>query len=181
MGSVEPEIFVTVNIAVREAFGLTCTSPTVLPEPDYAVDTARNQYNSVLVLRTLLKIADHETFRLLAVTEKDLFIPMLSFVFGQAQVSGKTAVVSLARLRQEFYGLPANHQLLLSRAAKEAVHELGHTFGLIHCPDLSCPMSLSNSIRQVDAKNSGFCHDCSLILEDTFRTMRTGLGAEEQR
>jgi archaemetzincin len=180
MGTVEPDILTTVEMAAWQAFGFETVSSAALPEPDHAFDTTRNQWNSVLVLRELVRGAARDTFRVLAVTEMDMFIPMLSFVFGQAQVSGIAAVVSLARLRQEFYGLPANRTLLLSRATKEAIHELGHTFGLIHCPDPSCPMSLSNTIRQVDAKSSELCGDCSLILEENIKRMRTTHGAEER-
>jgi hypothetical protein len=74
--------------------------------------------------------------KLLAVTERDLFIPVLTFVFGHAQLGGRVAVISLARLRQEFYGLPRIASLFFSSALlKEALHEAGHTFGLVHCPD----------------------------------------------
>jgi archaemetzincin len=118
-------------------------------------------------LRDLLKQCPADAVRVLAITEKDLFIPMLSFVFGQAQLQGQMAIVSLARLRQEFYELPANRALFLARALKETVHELGHTFGLTHCLDRKCPMSLSTSIQQVDGKTDEFCESCKILLRET--------------
>ena len=95
---------------------------------------------------------------MLAVTDRDLFIPVLTFVYGHAQLGGRVAVVSLARLRQEFYGMAPNHELLLERAAKEALHESGHTFGLVHCADRSCAMSLATNIRQIDDRQAAFLH-----------------------
>jgi archaemetzincin len=100
---------------------------------------------------------------------------MLSFVFGQAQVGGAAALVSVARLRQEFYGIPANDRLTIARAIKECVHETGHTFGLTHCPDTGCPMSLSNTIRQVDDKGDELCGNCSIRLEESITTLRPRL------
>jgi archaemetzincin len=98
--------------------------------------------------------------KLLAVTERDLFVPVLTFVFGQAQLGGRAAVVSLARLRQEFYGLEPNRECFLERAAKEALHETGHLFGLVHCADRSCAMSLATNVRQIDTKQAAFCAPC---------------------
>ena len=88
---------------------------------------ARRQYGSIPVLETLVERCPADALKLLAVTERDLFIPVLTFVFGQAQLGGRVAVVSLARLRQEFYGLPPNREVFLERALKEALHETGHT------------------------------------------------------
>ena len=110
--------------------------------------------------------------KVLAVTGVDLFIPMLSFVFGQAQFGGSAALISLARLQQEFYGIPPNPGLTTTRAVKECIHEVGHTFGLIHCPDPGCPMSLSNNMRQVDVKSDEFCSNCSIILEEHITSLR---------
>ena len=103
--------------------------------------------------------------KLLAVTERDLFIPVLTFVFGQAQLGGRAAVVSLARLRQEFYGLAPNREVFLERALKEALHETGHMFGLVHCADRSCAMSLATNVRQIDMKRAAFCARCAARLE----------------
>jgi archaemetzincin len=94
------------------------------------------------------------------VTTRDLFIPVLTFVFGQAQLGGRLGVVSLARLKQEFYGLPENRDVFLQRAAKEALHEAGHLFGLVHCADHECAMALSTGVRQIDLKQASFCSPC---------------------
>ena len=107
------------------------------------------------------------TDKTLAITHADLFVPQLNFVFGEAESPGKVAAVSLARLRPEFYGSSADDSLFLARAAKEAIHETGHTFGLAHCSDPSCVMSFSNSIREVDHKRPEFCAQCSAQLAKT--------------
>jgi archaemetzincin len=100
----------------------------------------------------------------LAVTERDLFVPVLTFVFGQAQLGGRVAVISLARLRQEFYGLAINREVFAERAAKEALHETGHMFGLVHCADRACAMSLATNVRQIDTKQAAFCAPCTARL-----------------
>ena len=93
-------------------------------------------------------------------TEADLGIPMLTFLFGQAQLDGPIALISLCRLRQEFYGMPPDEALLHERIVKEMLHELGHTFGLTHCGDGNCAMSLSTHIEFVDAKSARYCARC---------------------
>ena len=102
--------------------------------------------------------------KLLAVTERDLFIPVLTFVFGQAQLGGRVGVVSFARLRQEFYGLAPNREVFLERAYKEALHETGHLFGLVHCAERKCAMSLATTVRQIDLKDDAFCAACARAL-----------------
>ncbi len=101
---------------------------------------------------------------MLGVTEQDLFIPMLTFLYGQAQLGGRAAIVSLARLRQEFYGLATDDPLLRLRASKEALHEVGHTFGLVHCRDERCVMAASTGIERVDSKRGEFCRPCAILL-----------------
>ncbi len=95
----------------------------------------------------------------------DLYTRGLNFVFGQARLGGREAVISLARLHQSFYGLPEDEELLLERSLKEAVHELGHTWGLAHCPDHLCVMHFSNSLRDTDVKTARFCSKCFSILK----------------
>jgi archaemetzincin len=143
-----------------------------MPAVDYAFDADRGQYGSIAVLETLLRLCPGDAGKLLAVTDRDLFVPVLTFVFGQAQLGGRTAVVSLARLRQEFYGLPPNREVLVGRAAKEALHETGHMFGLVHCAERSCAMSLATNIRQIDSKQAGFCAPCKARLKTRTNEVR---------
>jgi archaemetzincin len=148
---------------VAEEFGLPVRQLEI-PAVDYAYDAERRQYGSIAVLEMLLRLCPGDAGKLLAVTDRDLFVPVLTFVFGQAQLGGRVAVVSLARLRQEFYGLPPNREALVERAAKEAFHETGHMFGLVHCAERSCAMSLATNVRQIDARQAGFCAPCRARL-----------------
>jgi archaemetzincin len=112
--------------------------------------------------------------KLLAVTEQDLFLPMFTFIYGQAQLGGKVGIVSLARLRQEFYGLAGDSELLRERACKEALHERGHAFGLVHCRDENCVMSASTDIQRVDGKRGEFCNSCRILLGQYSATTTSG-------
>jgi archaemetzincin len=98
------------------------------------------------------------------VTSVDLYVPVLTFVFGEAQLSGSCAVVSLHRLREEFYGLPAREELMRERLVKEAVHELGHTFGLRRCDDWRCVMTSSHAVERLDVKGAEFCFLCGRVV-----------------
>jgi archaemetzincin len=135
-----------------------------LPALDFAYDAGRGQFSSIAVLERLLAWFPGDGLKLLAVVEEDLFIPVLTFVFGHAQLGGRAGVVSLARLRQEFYGLEPDREAFLVRAGKEALHEAGHLFGLVHCPHRECVMSVAASIRQIDLKQATFCPACARLL-----------------
>jgi archaemetzincin len=101
-----------------------------------------------------------DTWRVLGVAAVDLYIPILTFVFGEAQIGGPCALVSIYRLRQEFYGLPEDWGLLGDRLLKESVHEIGHTLDLTHCDDYSCAMAPSHAVEWIDLKSSVLCHNC---------------------
>lgn len=132
-------------------------------DPEIAFDADRGQYNSRILLSQLLR-GRSTAHRVLAVTGVDLFIPILSFVFGEAQLGGRVAIVSIHRLRQEAYGLAENPRGLESRLAKEAIHELGHTFGLLHCAEFQCVMGRSTYVQDVDLKSERFCGRCTARL-----------------
>ena len=166
IGPPDDEVLASVEGAVAAAFGRAVTRLSPLPEPAGALDAARGQWSAPEMLKTLLATRPPAAERILGVTGRDLFIPVLSFVFGQAQMDGPTAVISLARLSQAFSGLPEDRPLLLARARKEALHELGHTFGLVHCPDAACPMSLSTGVVQVDRKGEAFCASCAALVKE---------------
>jgi archaemetzincin len=161
--NVDPEALAFVRDRALAVFGAPVRRME-LAGIEFAYDANRGQYGSIPVLEMLAHVAPADTRKLLAVTEHDLFIPVLTFVFGQAQLGGRVGIVSLARLRQEFYGLPPNREVFLGRAVKEALHETGHMFGLIHCADRSCAMSLATNVRQIDIKQAAFCAVCAARL-----------------
>jgi archaemetzincin len=127
--------------------------PTYSPE--------RNQYHATLVLASLLRTLPDPGGKILGITSVDLYVPVLTFVFGQAQLDGPGALLSTFRLRNEYYGLPPEENVLLDRTIKEAVHELGHAFGLVHCHEARCVMSSSTYVEEVDLKGDWYCPSCA--------------------
>ena len=127
-------------------------------DPAIAWSPIRSQYDSTKLLRELKARYEGEVMGAAAC---DLFIPVLTFVFGEAEMPGRAALFSIHRLREEFYGLPGNAALLENRALRELRHEMGHLRGLAHCLDWSCVMSPSHSVERVDNKDEEYCADCS--------------------
>jgi len=125
-----------------------------------AYDPHRRQYNSSLLLRQLITNPPREAEKILGVVDVDLFIPILTFVFGEAQLKGIGAVVSTHRLHNRFYGLAEDRDVTIERLFKEAIHELGHTFGLVHCLQPQCVMNSSTYVENIDQKPSEFCPVC---------------------
>src|ERR1017187_7187584 len=156
---VERQAYGAVRDRVESEFGVAVREME-LAAVDFAYDRERGQYGAIAVLEILARVCPADAVKLLAVTERDLYIPVLTFVFGQAQLSGRVGVISLARLRQEFYGLAPNREIFLERASKEALHETGHLFGLVHCAERKCAMSLATAVRQIDLKDDAFCDAC---------------------
>lgn len=144
------------------------TLPAILSPPE-AYDAARRQHSAPVVLTSLLAAYPTDPPKLLGVIQGDLFIPMLSFVFGQAQLGGRAAVVSMARLMPEFHGFKPDPQLLLQRARTVALHETGHLFGLTHCQTQECAMRLATNIHQFDLKRAALCPGCAAILLENLR------------
>ena len=163
--------------ALAETFGAQVRRIPAGPETDDAYDPQRRQYRSSDLLRRLAPRLPDDALAILAVTEHDLFIPVLRFVFGQARLGGGAAVISLARLRPEFHHLEPDPALLAERAVKEAQHEIGHAIGRVHCPDPACVMSLSIQIAQVDRKAAAFCRDCRALVDETLGGATAGRGA----
>ncbi len=168
VGYLPPRALEWIENAMAEWFPLPIRRLEGLEIPGTAYDEKRKQYQSVEIMKMLAQSAPRDAARVLGVTDVDLAIPMLSFLFGQAQFEGRVAVVSLCRLHQEFYGLPAQENLLRERTVKEVLHELGHTFGLVHCSEPTCAMSLATHIELVDSKAEQYCARCGLRLVERF-------------
>jgi archaemetzincin len=125
-----------------------------------ALSDVRGQYHSSVILQQLHQRSTRPGLKRLAIAEFDLFVPVLTFVFGEAQLSGANAIVSIHRLREDFYGLPPDAAKLDERLLKEALHEIGHTQGLRHCVDWRCAMASSHSVERLDLKSPTFCRAC---------------------
>ncbi|HYA14270.1 MAG TPA: archaemetzincin family Zn-dependent metalloprotease [Syntrophales bacterium] len=157
VGEIQASVPAHLCAALTEVFKLPCRVGAVLPVPEHAFNTRRSQYSAQAILQQLLP---HQAERVLGVVDLDLYVPELNFVFGLADQRGKRAVIALPRLRQRFYGARDDEALFLARAVKEAVHELGHTYGLDHCRDRRCVMTFSNSLADTDYKGQEFCPKC---------------------
>jgi archaemetzincin len=157
-------------------FRTPCQIRPEIHDISFAWHAGRDQHYSTMILQRLERAANLDA-RTLGVTACDLFVPVLTFVFGEAQLEGNCAVVSLARLGDEFYGLPAREELLRERLLKEAVHELGHTFGLRHCADWRCVMASSYGVERVDVKGADFCTRCGkIVFADATRPRASSAG-----
>jgi archaemetzincin len=139
---------------VRETFGGDAVIVPGLPLPPAAYDRRRRQHLSTALLDTLARARRPEWDRLLGVADVDLFVPELNFVFGEGDPERGVAVFSLQRLRGEG---DAGRDLFERRAATEAIHELGHAYGLTHCQRARCVMWFSNSLAETDRKGTRFC------------------------
>ena len=160
VGPFEPALARALAQNLEAEFQAPCELLPRIADPEFAFHPERQQYHSSEILAWMETQITPATWRLLAVTAADLYIPILTFVFGEARLDGKTAVVSTHRLRQEFYGLPADTELLRARLVREAVHELGHTFALRHCHDWQCVMASSSSVEAIDLKGAALCPLC---------------------
>ncbi len=165
VGPVDEGILEHIAECISIRCGLTCRISMRMENPRYAYNDTRCQYNSKLILKHLLQQCPFDTLRLIGITPVDLYVPILKFVFGLAQIQGKCSIISLHRLCPRFYDQPSNPDLLLARAEKTVLHELGHTFGMTHCRDRRCVMYSSVRIEDTDLKQPDFCPTCFELFQ----------------
>lgn len=164
VGEMDKWLLGRLTVPLEKRFGHPCAIGEGMAMPPEAYDPRRGQYLSTAILNALRGKLPLDALRALGVANVDLYVPELNFVFGEAQLGGRVAVISVARLQPEFYGLEPNPKVARERMLKEAVHELGHTFGLRHCRNESCVMRFSNSLLDTDRKGNDFCPRCRKAL-----------------
>ena len=166
IGEIDPALLGTLGPALEKEFIARCEIMHGAFNPRPSLHPERQQYYSTEILNRMQQEFAPGSGRLLGVTALDLYIPILTFVFGEAQLNGGCAVVSTYRLRQEFYGLPPDRALLEERLIKESVHELGHTLGLTHCDNYECAMAASHAVEAIDFKGRSLCAGCRAVAAE---------------
>ena len=164
MGAIDDDILQWLRSELRGYLDLPVKAMGALAIPEGSFLPNRNQYHSTVILKEILSEVPPDALKVLGLIDRDLCIPILTFVFGEAQLGGVASLVSLARLRQEFHGLSPDPPLFRERLYKECLHELGHNFGLIHCHTRECVMYLSNTVMDVDRKERTYCRDCDVTM-----------------
>lgn len=163
VGEVEGPILESIARPLSECFAEEIVRGSRLPIPVESWNRRREQYAADIILQGIPDCL--EGARVLGLVNVDLFAAGMNFVFGMADEARRKAVVSLWRLRQEVYYLPRDDALLLRRLLTEAVHEIGHTFGLVHCSAGPCVMRFSDTLAETDAKGWRLCRSCRERLE----------------
>jgi archaemetzincin len=165
-----PELIETVGKEIQRIFGFATAVRPFLTDLTFAFDSNREQYHSTSIIKRLADDAPEWALKVLAMVDVDLFIPILTHVYGEAQLGGKACIVSTYRLNTE----PWRHnsrEKLLERMVKESIHELGHTFDLRHCPDPKCSMHYCRSEDDVDLKSGTLCRYCRVMLHDEIKKL----------
>ncbi|MHC4138802.1 MAG: archaemetzincin family Zn-dependent metalloprotease [Planctomycetota bacterium] len=165
IGDIDNKILQYTQMELEKRFNVSVDIGRQLDEPAYAYHKHKKQYNSTKILKKIHKLKLTGYDRILGLVDVDLYVPERTFVFGGADVKKKVSVISLTRLKQKFYNLPEDSALFKYRAIIEAVHELGHTYGLYHCKNNKCVMFLSNTIDDTDHKGAELCSNCEKIME----------------
>ncbi len=167
LGSVNETSVQTTKTAIFERFKLKAEEAGTLPLSESCFNKKRNQYLSSCLMEDMKNHISAGNNIVIGITEKDIFARNLNFVFGQAELGGRYAIVSTARLKETFYGASQeNEKLLKKRISTEVVHELGHVLGLEHCLSRHCVMFFSNSIVDTDMKSDQFCDVCKNQLSE---------------
>jgi len=138
--------------------------PVVIKESYFDIskfyEPTRRQYDGNRLLKYLHQNKSISALKTIGLFQIDLFIPILTYIFGQAIFKGNTGIASIYRLKNEQYGIKGDDDLLLDRFRKVVIHELGHTFGLTHCFVPSCVMRISTYVEDLDQKKLRLCNNC---------------------
>jgi archaemetzincin len=169
IGDLDSDLIQWVGREIHRIFGYRTRTAPLIQHVDFAFDSSRKQHHSTPIIEKLADMAPPEAVKILGITRVDLFIPILTHVYGEAQLGGKACIVSTHRLNE---GLKMGlWEPFARRVIKEAVHELGHTFNLRHCRTHACCMHYCRSIKDVDRKLGQLCRYCRVLLEDEIKRL----------
>ncbi|MGQ9619202.1 MAG: archaemetzincin family Zn-dependent metalloprotease [Candidatus Aminicenantia bacterium] len=169
IGEVEDFVIEFLEKNLKDVYPFVFVSKEVELNLDSAYNPIRRQFLSTPILLQLDKNKPKDAFMVLGIIDHDIYANGLNFIFGEAELAKKIAIISIKRLREDFYGKRENSLLLKVRALKEAVHELGHLFGISHCSNPLCVMFFSNSLLDTDRKLYKFCNSCRSKVEKLFK------------
>ena len=156
----DSELIETIIVELKKLLHIEVKTAEIDLDLKNSFSRDRNQYYSTKIISDAIPLTKDLNGNVILIIEFDLFVPIFTYVFGEAQLNGKHSIVSLCRLHEEFYTGRTNDKLLFDRAMKEVLHELGHNFGLHHCMNWDCVMHSSTSIEEVDIKGSFYCNEC---------------------
>lgn len=170
IGDVTPDLLGPISEEIKRIYGYPTEILSLLDDLEFAFHPNRNQYHSTPILEQLAQKAPAGAIKVLALVEVDLFIPILTHVYGEAQLGGKACIVSTIRLN-EGHSYLNTQEPFLSRIVKEAIHELGHTFQLRHCREHTCLMHYCRNESDVDRKSDQLCRYCKVLLDDEIKRL----------
>lgn len=159
-GYFEDDFLMEIADAVNHEFHIPVNLKEGYMDVSEFYDPSRRQYDGNKLLKTVDIRYSGSSLRTMGLFTVDIFIPILTYIFGQAFLNGHTGIASVYRLSNESYGMEADETLKRERLKKEVIHELGHTVGLIHCHVPWCVMRSGTYVEDIDQKRSGFCPDC---------------------
>lgn len=165
IGDFKQELLTAVGDRIARTYGYRCETASLLTNIEFSFDPRRNQYHSTAILQKLSDQVPPHGLKVVGIADVDLFIPILTYVFGEAQLGGKACIVSSYRL-SERGSLHRGEVDFPGRLAKETIHELGHTFKLKHCQQRGCVMHYARSVDDVDYKSKALCRHCRILMED---------------
>ncbi len=173
-GSVDKKVLDAIKEMLPKSLPMS-VSIEIAPQkkiPESAYDPSRHQYNAKVLFDDISERVNLVTSTevALVIVDVDLYSPESDFVFGISDASKATCIISLTRLRNEFYGRKPDNKLFLGRVIKETAQELGRARGLSYCPDQKCVMYFSKDLSDTDRKKSSFCHECRNKLHTRYIT-----------
>jgi len=171
IGAFGSDLLNPIRDEVKRIYGYPTEVLPLLDDLEFAFHPHRNQYHSTPILEQLAHKAPPNAIKVMALVEVDLFIPILTHVYGEAQLGGKACMVSTARLNEGHNALNTQEPYL-GRIVKETIHELGHTFKLRHCREHTCLMHYCRNEHDVDRKSDQLCRYCRVLLDDEIQRLQ---------